>query len=86
MWIMLGAILLPPTGVMQKRGSGSPGSKRYRKDGYAKGITHKVVEDKEGWNFPTEPPLSGLICKVLRGGGEHDEFQKLKKWQNGTQW
>lgn len=86
MWILLGAIVLPSTGVMQKRGSGSPGSKRYRKAGYARGITHKVVEYREGWNFLTEPPLSGLIYKVSRGGGEHDEFQKLKKGQSGTQW
>lgn len=77
--MLLGAIILPFAKVMQKRRSGSPASKRHRKGDSAKGISHKVVEEREGRNFLTESPLSGLIYKILRGGGEHD-FQKQGKW------
>lgn len=63
MWILLGAIILPSTQGMQKRGSGSPVSKRDRKDGYAKGITHKVVEDREERNFLTNLHCLGLSTR-----------------------
>lgn len=53
---------------------------------FAKGTTHRGVEDREGRNFLTESPLPGLSYTVLRPGGEHEDSPNQTEWQNGTPW